>query len=241
MSSIKLISLLLQIACENKNSANCSRQNLRMETISGVSDTMFIFELFQSGLVFTALTAGLLCICHVIYCRAVICRNSSTLLVLILTGFCHMLVCVYLLQMSEGFAVFEIPKGGHQRCTDYYLPATLANTITLTAIVHNLITLNIKSTISAVIVWTTSVGSIITGLVSIIRLHEYSPPIMQHDTFVTIGDVNDTHLNVFWSICKKDVSAETVRILSEYGLIYTPVVIIVIFAWYKSYKKNKGM
>ncbi|XP_053407658.1 uncharacterized protein LOC128559579 [Mercenaria mercenaria] len=227
------------IFCKDKNRTNCTELSMRMETTSSLSDTMFVFELFQSGLIFSALTAGLVSICHVIYCRAIICRNSSLLLVLILTGFCHMLVCVYLLQISEQSALYEIPNGGHQRCTDYYLPATLANTIILASIVHNIIRLNVKSMVCAGIVWAVSVGSIVVGLLCLARLHEFSPPVMQQETFVSLGRSNETHLDVFWSVCKKEVYAEKIRLLAEYGLIYIPVIIIVLFAWHRSFKRNK--
>lgn len=202
---------------------------------------MFIFGLFQCGLIFAALTAGLVCICHVIYCRAIICRNSSLLLVLILTGFCHMLVCVYLLQISEQSAEVEVPRGGNQHCTDFYFSATLANTIILSAIVHNIIRQNVSSSIVASIARIVSFGSIITGLLCITRLFEYDPPELQQEALVTLGRTNESHLDVFWSVCKKDVHAEKFRLTAEYGLIYLPIAAIVMFAWYKSFKKNKGI
>lgn len=227
--------------CRDKTIGECAEVTLQIENSYSLNDTMFIFGLFQSGLIFAALTAGLVSICHVIYCRAIICRNSSLLLVLILTGFCHMLVCVYLLQISEQSAELEVPRGGYQHCTDYYLSATLANTIILSAIVHNIIKQNVSSTIFARIAWIVSFGSIIAGLLFVTRLFEYDPPKLQQEALVTLGRTNETHLDVFWSVCKKDVLAEKFRLIAEYGLIYLPIAAVVMLALYRSFKKNKGI
>lgn len=204
-------------------------------------DTMFVFKLFQCGMLFTALVAGLVSICHVLYCRARFCRNSSLILLLILTGFCHMLACVYLLQISENSASHEIPRGGNQQCMDYYLPATLANAVILAAIVHNIIKQNVTTSSLVCVVWTVSIGSIVTGLFGVARLSDLDPPALYQDTFLTVGSTNESHLEVFWSICQKDIFAEKSRLLAEYGFIYLPVIVIVIFAWNKSFRESKGI
>lgn len=227
--------------CTDKSGRGCTNVNLLMESIVKLGDTMFIFEVFQNGLIFAALTAGFVCIFHVMYCRAVVCRNSSLLLALLLTGLCHMLICVFLLHISEQSALIELPRGGNQACIDYYLPATIANSITLIVIVHNIIRQNVKPTILAVIVWGIAFGSIFAGLMCVVQLLGFNPPKLHQETFITVGGKNETHLDVFWSVCKKDVHAEKLRLLAEYGLIFLPITVIVLFAWYRSFKRNKEM
>lgn len=210
------------------------------ETLDGLSDTMFIFRLFQNGLIFTSLVSGLISILHVIHCRKIICQNAALLLTLLVTGFCNMMVTVYMLQLSEQSSFIRIPRGSTPYCSDYFLPATFSNTIVLSALVYCIIRNNIRPTIAACVVWTLTFGCVLTGLVIVSHLSYYTTPNQVDGTFLTIGETNDIHLDVFWSVCPTNLVEDNIRLLVEYGLIYLPITIAVMISWKMAYNKTSG-
>lgn len=228
----------IQTACVDSEEAICISVHMEDRTI--FTSTMFLFKLFQSGLIFTALVSGLICLTHLIYCRTTNCRNSATISAMLLVGFCHMIACVYLLEMSEESADYGAGYAENQGCVDYFIPATFSNTAVLVIIIHNIIRYNWTSKLGAVLTWTIALGSVLVGLSFILCNQNDSLVGVGQESIMTLGSKNQTHLDVFWSVCRKDLYNEKYRLVYEYGLIYFPVVIVILSGWYQSHRETKG-
>ena len=63
---------------------------------------------------------------------------------------------------------------------------------------------------------------------------------LENDSLMTLGQQNQTHLDVFLAVCPTSVSSDRFRLWYEYSLIYLPGVIVVVVAWCTSDDETKG-
>ena len=177
---------------------------------------------------------------HMVYCRSAKCRNWLTVLTTVVTGFFHMMTCLYLLGLSELSGYSELPHGGQPDCVDYSPTASVANVVILTLVVVNVIKQNFSSS------WKTYGAMIVqillsaTGLLVLTRNSADRPADLRQNVFLEIGKKGSPHIDVFWSVCQKLISNEHFTLSCEYGLIYLPVAVIVLVAWYKTYRRTGG-
>ncbi|WAR21971.1 hypothetical protein MAR_015945 [Mya arenaria] len=198
-----------------------------------LSTVMFIFKLFQSGLIFTALVAGVICVGHVVFVRRKNCRNTTTLFAVMLSGFLHMIACVCMLTISEKYTT-RLANLGHLSagsCMDYSMTAALANAVVLVFIVHNIFVQNFKWSVCSCLAYAVTLGSIVTGSVFILKIVPQNSqlPVAQQ-SLVTLGTAGSQHVEVFWSVCQKNAHEERWALLTEYVLIYLPVIVTVLVA-----------
>ncbi|KAL4231222.1 hypothetical protein ACF0H5_008804 [Mactra antiquata] len=204
--------------------------NISSDTIMDIFNTMFLFRLFQNGLLFTSIVAGFLSIVHIFRFRQRLCENAIILLVLLGTGFINMIVLAYFLQLSDRTSFVFLSRGSTPQCYDFSLPATISNSIILSAVIGSVITQNIRPAKAGKVVWCLMVGCITGGLGLICLITYNSSMTVYDDRFLTIGNINNVHLDVFWSICPNNIHESGDRLWTEYGLIYFPMVIAVFFA-----------
>ncbi|XP_052798574.1 uncharacterized protein LOC128230393 isoform X2 [Mya arenaria] len=183
-------------------------------------------------MIFTAIVAGIICCGHLVFVRRKYCRNTTTLMAVVLSGFLHLIACVCMLTIAEKNTEILVkqrpPSVGS--CLDNWMTARYANTMVLVVIIHNVFVQNFKWSLSSCLPYAGILGCIITGSVFVIKRvpQNSSLPVAQH-SLVTLGTSGSQHVNVFLSVCQKNVYEERWAILAEYFLIYVPV-IVTIFA-----------
>ncbi|XP_052781102.1 uncharacterized protein LOC128217770 [Mya arenaria] len=206
-----------------------------------LSLVMFIFQLFQSGFIFTAFVAGAICVGHLVLIRRKYCRNTTTLFAVVLSGFLHLIASVYMLTIAENYMKKRVKQGPPSvgSCMDYSMTAAFANGVVLVFIVHNVYVQNFKWSMSSCLAYAGTLGCIITGSFSIIKIvPQNSPlPVEQH-SFVTLGTYGSQHFDVFLSVYQKNVYEERWSILVEYLVIYVPVMFTVLAALYTNRTKQ---
>ncbi|WAR04075.1 hypothetical protein MAR_010633 [Mya arenaria] len=198
-----------------------------------LSRVMFIFQLLQSGLIFTALVAGAISIGHLVLIRRKYCRNTTTLFAVVLSGYLHLIASVYMLTIAENYMIRRVKQGPPSvgSCLDYSMRAAFANGVVLVFIVHNVFVQNFKWSMSTCLAYAGTLGCIITGSFSVIKIvsHNSPLPVAQH-SLVTLGTYGSQHFDVFLSVCQKNVYEERWAILVEYLVIYVPVMVTVLVA-----------
>lgn len=199
---------------------------------------MWLYKVFQNGLVFVSLVAGIAVTSHMVYCRAAKCRNWLTVFTTVVTGFFHMITCLYLLGLSELSGHSELPHGGQPDCVDYSPTANVANVIILTLVAVNVI----RQNFSAPWKYSAMVLQVLlssTGLLILTRNSANQSSDMRQDVFIELGKREGSpHIDVFWSVCQKLVSDEKLTLFCEYGLIYIPVAVTFLLVWYKTYRRT---
>ncbi|XP_052773134.1 uncharacterized protein LOC128211977 isoform X1 [Mya arenaria] len=197
-----------------------------------LSHVMFIFQLFQSGLIFTALMAGAICVGHLVLMRKY-CRNTTTLVAVVLSGFFHLIASVRMLTIAENYMKRRVQQGppSVDSCLDYSMTEAFANGVVLVLIVHNVFVQNFKRSMSSCLAYAGTLGCIITGSFSVIKIvPQNSPlPVTQH-SLETLGTYGSQHFTVFLFVCQKNVYEERWAILVEYLVIYLPVMFTVLVA-----------
>ncbi|WAR13661.1 hypothetical protein MAR_027841 [Mya arenaria] len=180
-----------------------------------LSHAMFIFQLLQKGMIFTALVVGVICCGHLVFVRRKYCRNTTTLLAVVLPGFFHLIACVKVLIIAEKNTVIRGKEGTPSvgLCLDY------------------LMTANFKWSVSSCLAYAGILSCIITGSFFVInRVPQYSSLQVAQHSPVTLGTPGNQHIEVFLSVCQKNVYEERWAILAEYLLIYIPVIVTVLAA-----------
>lgn len=222
--------------CPDNTSKLC--YSVSFETPAGIRETMWLYKVFQNGLVFVALVAGIFVAGHMLYCRSLRCRNWLLVFTTVVTGFFHMITCLFLLGLSEISGINELPLGGQQDCVDYSSSATVANAVVLTFVAISIIRQNSYSSLK---MYCAMCLQIITSSIGLIVSSSYiagRPVNMQQKVFMTLGKKDTSHIDVFWSVCQTNISEEHYRLLYEYGLIYIPVVVTVLSTWYRTYRRT---
>ena len=154
-----------------------------------------------------------------------------------------MLMCLYLLEMSVLSAHDQMPRGGHQQCLDYSLPATWATAVVFLNICVNMIKHNFKNTFIKCILTTLTAASILIGCCLLMNKNLYLLGTNFHqDVFLSLGNASTgAHMDIFWSVCLRDIKAEKMYIFVEYALIYCPILLIILITWVSAVVKSKGM
>ena len=202
---------------------------------------MWLYKVFQNGLVFVSLVAGIAVTGHMVYCRAAKCRNWPTVFTTVVTGFFHMITCLYLLGLSELSGHSELPHGGRPDCVDYSPTANVANVVILTLVAVNVIKQNFSSSWKKYSAMVVQIFLSVTGLLILTRHSAYQSSDMRQDVFIELGKREGSpHIDVFWSVCQKLVSKEIFTVSCEYGLIYCPVAVTFLLVWYKTYRRTGG-
>ena len=223
--------------CQPNDSSQCVL--LRADAASGPPLIMWLFKVIQNGLVFAALVSGVVVGGHLVYCTSAKCRNWLLVFITIVTGFFHMLTCLFLLGLSELSGMSEFPQGGDQDCLDYSASSSLANTILLTVVATSIIKQNTISRLRShvgiiLLILSTTLG------IALLNNNDSTPESVKQNAFLTLGKKETPHVDVFWSMCQRLVSEEQYRLLCEYFLIYIPVAMVVCVAWYRTYKRTGG-
>ncbi|XP_052816596.1 uncharacterized protein LOC128243103 isoform X3 [Mya arenaria] len=198
-----------------------------------LSHAMFIFQLLQKGMIFTALVVGVICCGHLVFVRRKYCRNTTTLLAVVLPGFFHLIACVKVLIIAEKNTVIRGKEGTPSvgLCLDYLMTAVCANTVVIVVIIHNIFVKNFKWSVSSCLAYAGILSCIITGSFFVInRVPQYSSLQVAQHSPVTLGTPGNQHIEVFLSVCQKNVYEERWAILAEYLLIYIPVIVTVLAA-----------
>ncbi|WAR13672.1 hypothetical protein MAR_027852 [Mya arenaria] len=207
-----------------------------------LSHVMFIFQLFQSGLIFTALMAGAICVGHLVLMRKY-CRNTTTLVAVVLSGFFHLIASVRMLTIAENYMKRRVQQGppSVDSCLDYSMTEAFANGVVLVLIVHYVFAQNFKRSMSSCLAYAGTLGCIITGSFSVIKIvPQNSPlPVTQH-SLETLGTYGSQHFTVFLFVCQKNVYEERWAILVEYLVIYLPVMFTVLVALCRNRTKQTG-
>ncbi|WAR04060.1 hypothetical protein MAR_010618 [Mya arenaria] len=197
------------------------------------SYVMFMFQLFQKGMIFSALVAGVICCGHLVFVRRKYCRNTTTLFAVVLSGFLHLIASVCMLTIAEKNTEIRVEDGPPSvgSCFDYSMTAVCANTVVLLAIIHNVFVQNFKWLVSSCLAYAGILGCVITGSFFVIkRMPQNSSFPVAQTTLVTLGASRSQHMNVFLSVCQKNVNEERWAIFAEYMLIYVPVIVTVLTA-----------
>ena len=174
------------------------------------------------------------------YCNSTKCRNWLLVFTTVVTGFLHMLTCLFLLGLSELSGYNNLSNGGKQDCVDYTSSATLANALVFTIVALNIIKQNTDSKLKAYSAITLQIFSTSTGLVLLNGKAANSSDDMQQNVFLSLGKKGTPHVDVFWSMCQILVSEASYRLLCEYCLFYIPIAMTVFVAWYKNYRRTGG-
>ena len=202
---------------------------------------MYIYDLFQAGIVFTALIAGFICLSNLVFVTGGRCKNFDLLFSTLAVGFLHLLTCILMLKISEDSAISEIPRGGNQHCVDYFLPATISNTLVLVTISLNIIDRNMTSCIHKLFskaVFLTCIG---TGVYLLFTdSQKLGNNQLHQEVFLTMDTKKREQINFFWSVCLNSIHGGKNRLFVEYCFIYTPVAVVFIAAWLATYCKTKG-
>ncbi|XP_052816597.1 uncharacterized protein LOC128243103 isoform X4 [Mya arenaria] len=208
-----------------------------------LSHAMFIFQLLQKGMIFTALVVGVICCGHLVFVRRKYCRNTTTLLAVVLPGFFHLIACVKVLIIAEKNTVIRGKEGTPSvgLCLDYLMTAVCANTVVIVVIIHNIFVKNFKWSVSSCLAYAGILSCIITGSFFVInRVPQYSSLQVAQHSPVTLGTPGNQHIEVFLSVCQKNVYEERWAILAEYLLIYIPVIVTVLAALCMNKTKQTG-
>ncbi|KAH3785357.1 hypothetical protein DPMN_163444 [Dreissena polymorpha] len=193
-------------------------------------EVIFLFRLVQSGLIFMAMAASIVCLWHIIYFRRKSCANAGTIFAMVFAGFVHLIICVRMLSIAEEPVVLPNQAPAHL-CLDYTIPALYANSIVYIFILHNLIFNHAQTTVGALLIWILSIGSILTGLVLISDTSgAQTVSHLNQRNFLSLMDSPKGHIEAFVSVCEKHISSEIANVMIEYLLLYLPVVIIVTWA-----------
>ncbi|XP_052815855.1 uncharacterized protein LOC128242656 [Mya arenaria] len=122
---------------------------------------------------------------------------------------------------------------------DYSMTAAIANGVVLEFIVHNVYVQNFKWSMSSCLAYAGTLDCIITGSFSVIKIVPQNSPLQvaQH-SLVTLETYGSGNLDVFFSVCQKNVSEERWAIPAEYLVIYVPVMVTVLVALYRNRTKQ---
>ena len=238
-SILQLRIFLFQTLCAENSSVKCYIIDVKnpLETQS----IMWLYKVFQNGIVFVSLVAGIAVTGHMIYCRAGKCRNWMTVFTTVVTGFFHMITCLYLLGLSELSGQSEIPHGGRPDCVDYSPTANVANVIILTLVAVNVIKQNFSSSCMKYCAIVLQILFSAAGLFVVTHKSATQSPDMRQDVFIELGKQDDSpHIGIFWSVCERLISDEKFTLFCEYGLIYFPVTMTFLLVWYKTYRRTGG-
>jgi len=138
---------------------------------------------------------------------------------------------------------------------DYLKPATLANTVILVMIVHNIFIYNFTWSLATGLGYALTLGSMLTGLATVLRsphfpgdvsgvnstLHGDAREGPENQSLLTFGAPDQPHVDVFWSVCVRDVATDAYRLLAEYVLIYLPILVLVLTVIVKNRGDKSGM
>lgn len=227
---------LCQRLLPNNRSNDC--YILTQDSLSTTQSIMWLYKVFQNGLIFVSLVAGLAVTGHMLYCRSTKCRNWFTVFATVVTGFFHMMICLFLLSLSELTGYNELPHGGEQGCVDYTPAANTANVIVLTLIALNVIKQNFSSPLKTACAIGIQILLSSTGFIILTMGRPDQPSDMRQTVFLTLGHKDTSHIDIFWSVCQKKISNEHFSLICEYGLIYIPIGVMVLIAWYKTYRRT---
>ncbi|KAH3785388.1 hypothetical protein DPMN_163476 [Dreissena polymorpha] len=202
-------------------------------------DVIFLFRLLQSGLIFMAMAAGIVCLWHIVF-RRKSCANAGTIFAMVFAGFVHLIICVRMLSIAEKPVVLPNQAPAHL-CLDYTIPALYANSIVHIFILHNIIFNNTQTTVGALLIWILSIGTILTGLVLIWDTSgAQTVSHLNQRNFLSLMDSPKGRLEAFLSVCEKHLSSEITNLMIEYLLLYLPVVIIVTWALARNFLRTRG-
>ncbi|KAH3785226.1 hypothetical protein DPMN_163311 [Dreissena polymorpha] len=202
-------------------------------------DVMFLFRLVQSGLIFMAMAAGIVCLWHIFYFRRKSCANSGTSFGIVFAGFVHLIICVRMLSIAEEPVVLPNQAPAHL-CLDYTIQALYANSIVYIFILHNLIFNHAQTTVGALFIWILSIGSIYTGLVLIWDTSGAQDVAhLNQRNFLSFTDSPKGRLEAFVSVCEKHLSSEITNVMIEYLILYLPVIIIVTWALARNFMQTR--
>ncbi|XP_052818516.1 uncharacterized protein LOC128244560 [Mya arenaria] len=197
--------------------------------------------LFQSGFIFTAFVAGAICVGHLVLIRRKYCPNTTTLFAVVLSGFLHLIASVCMLTIAENYMKKRVKQGPPSVGSrmDYSMTAAIANGVVLEFIVHNVYVQNFKWSMSSCLAYAGTLDCIITGSFSVIKIVPQNSPLQvaQH-SLVTLETYGSGNLDVFFSVCQKNVSEERWAIPAEYLVIYVPVMVTVLVALYRNRTKQ---
>lgn len=231
---------LLQVPCPDSPWQTCLE--VRMADDCSTSGTIFMYEILQSGLIFCALVAGIASLLHVLCCRSGTCSNTSLFSIMMVAGLCHLVSSVYLLHSSEYLSERgNSVKCKQRECMDYYTPATVANTVILAVITSSILFNSLSTRLKAWLTCSLYIFTIFCGLYMSVNVPEdIRTGRPENDSLLSLGPNNNTHLDVFLSVCPTSISQERFRLWYEYSLIYLPMLIVVFLAWCKLKKTSKG-
>ena len=235
---IHFLYYLFQSLCLGNRNKEC--YTIAVDNTFETQSVMWLYKVFQNGLIFVSLVAGMAVAGHMVYCRSAKCRNWLTVFTTVVTGFFHMMTCLYLLGLSELSGYSELPHGGQPDCVDYSPTASVANVVVLTLVSVNVIKQNFSSSLKTYGAMIVQILLSATGLLVLTRNSADRPADLRQNVFLELGKKGSPHVGVFWSVCQKLVSNEHFTLSCEYGLIYLPVAVIVLVAWYKTYRRTGG-
>ncbi|XP_052794753.1 uncharacterized protein LOC128227881 [Mya arenaria] len=164
-------------------------------------------QLFQSGFIFTAFVAGADCVDHLVLIRRKYYRNTTTLFAVVLSGFLHLIISVYMLTIAKNYIKKRVKQGPQSvgSCMDYSMTAAFANGMVLVFIVHNVYVQNFKWSMSSCLAYAGTLGCIITRSFSIIKIVPQNSPLpVEQNSLVTLGTLTPSLFNCnsgyFWDI-----------------------------------------
>lgn len=206
-----------------------------------ISPSVVMFQLLQAGLIFTALVAGMVSMTHILLWRFTRCRNSATLAAVMMIGLCHLVSCIYLIQMSASSGSRGLHGCHVEGCLDYYATATIANTLLLVVILHNVIMNCCQTKTNGYVYSVCYAFPVLSGLyMAVNKPQDDSSLVLGNDSIMSLGKQNQTHLDVFLPVCPTSVSGGRFRLMYEYCLIYVPSTIVIFAAWCKTRQASKG-
>ncbi|KAK3599444.1 hypothetical protein CHS0354_036460 [Potamilus streckersoni] len=202
-------------------------------------NTMHAYHVLQIIFMLLFVLAGVITGCHLIFFKAGHCKNWGILTTTLIVGLFQILICVFFLDMSERSTLNLMSLGRVQKCIDYSPTATLSNAVILFVIAVNIVLHNWDTFLKRLLLISTLLICSTSGLVILFRDMAFHPTSMQQEVFATLGYVNYTHIEIFWTVCLKEITAEYHRLLWEYILIYLPVFLIFLKVWATTYSSAK--
>ena len=232
--------LYFQMQCPDIPWQECIE--MKVEDDCAITPIVQMFQVLQSGLVFVAVVSGVISLFHLLTYRFWRCGNSATFTAILMIGLCHLISCIYLLKMAENKGDSGgIPGCSSSGCLDYYAVSTIANSLVIAIILCNVIRNSCSTQSRGFVYCLCYTFPVFTGLyMAVHKPWDTVDQYLQNDSLMTLGQQNQTHLDVFLAVCPTSVSSDRFRLWYEYSLIYLPGVIVVVVAWCTSDDETKG-
>ncbi|KAL3864930.1 hypothetical protein ACJMK2_006573 [Sinanodonta woodiana] len=202
---------------------------------------MHVYHVIQTFFMLLSVLAGVITGCHLIFFQAGHCKNWGLLTTTLIVGLIQILICMFFLDMSERSTLNQMSLGQVQKCIDYSPTATLSNAVIMFVIAVNIVLHNWDVFLKRLVLISTLLVCSTSGLVMLFRDMASHPTNMQQEVFATLGYVNYTQIEIFWTVCLEDIPEECCRLLYEYILIYLPVFLICLKVWAKSYSEYSNV